>query len=282
MPPVIEFACPHCSRVTRVPPNLAGKQGRCSGCRKVIEVPAGLVPRESGRQTAATGDLQPWSGAENPAAVPRRRPSDQQPVPERASRRAPPPLNDEESSSAPQADAVLPCPACGEDIPRLASECPECGSTVDAPLGEALGESTGKLPPPSPEVLAAMRERSASSPASAGATAAGAAISLAGVTGALLLAGVPPLGAVIVGVAASTGVALGKRGVPWKVAAGVPLSLLMPVLGIALCLLGLRDARARRRGERLAQAGIAIGAVIFAANLAFFIVARTVLAPAPR
>jgi hypothetical protein len=35
----IEFECPHCARVTRVPADLAGKQGRCAGCRKILEVP---------------------------------------------------------------------------------------------------------------------------------------------------------------------------------------------------------------------------------------------------
>lgn len=35
----IEFECPHCRRVTRVPADLAGKQGRCAQCRKILEVP---------------------------------------------------------------------------------------------------------------------------------------------------------------------------------------------------------------------------------------------------
>jgi hypothetical protein len=40
VPPGIEFACPHCLRVSKVPASFAGKQGRCAGCKKVIEVPA--------------------------------------------------------------------------------------------------------------------------------------------------------------------------------------------------------------------------------------------------
>ncbi len=36
----IKFACPHCDRVVRVPAELAGKQGRCPGCRKGLEVPS--------------------------------------------------------------------------------------------------------------------------------------------------------------------------------------------------------------------------------------------------
>lgn len=47
MPPGIQFACPYCGRVTKVPVTLAGKQGRCAGCRKVLEVPTGVPP--SGR-----------------------------------------------------------------------------------------------------------------------------------------------------------------------------------------------------------------------------------------
>lgn len=35
----IEFACPHCEQVTTVPLELAGKEGRCPGCRAVILVP---------------------------------------------------------------------------------------------------------------------------------------------------------------------------------------------------------------------------------------------------
>lgn len=35
----IEFECPHCRRVTRVAAELAGKQGRCAQCRKILEVP---------------------------------------------------------------------------------------------------------------------------------------------------------------------------------------------------------------------------------------------------
>ena len=35
----IEFVCPHCLRPCKVPPELAGKQGRCPGCGKYLEVP---------------------------------------------------------------------------------------------------------------------------------------------------------------------------------------------------------------------------------------------------
>lgn len=35
----IEFACPKCARVARVPRELAGKQARCPGCKKVLEIP---------------------------------------------------------------------------------------------------------------------------------------------------------------------------------------------------------------------------------------------------
>lgn len=50
---VIKFRCPHCKETARVPSSLAGKQGKCKKCRKVIEVPTPVGM--SGRRPAATG-----------------------------------------------------------------------------------------------------------------------------------------------------------------------------------------------------------------------------------
>lgn len=80
MPAGIEFECPHCDRVTKVPVDLAGKQGRCPGCRKVFEVPAAdpAVLRRSAeeRQSAAerpapaasAGSRRPPASASRPPA----------------------------------------------------------------------------------------------------------------------------------------------------------------------------------------------------------------------
>ncbi|RMG08682.1 MAG: hypothetical protein D6731_21325 [Planctomycetota bacterium] len=49
----IKFLCPHCERVCRVPAALAGKQGRCPGCRKGLEVPvASTLASERRPETA--------------------------------------------------------------------------------------------------------------------------------------------------------------------------------------------------------------------------------------
>lgn len=39
MPAAIKFTCPHCERICKVPAELGGKQGRCPGCKKGLEVP---------------------------------------------------------------------------------------------------------------------------------------------------------------------------------------------------------------------------------------------------
>lgn len=58
MSEVVEFACPHCQRVSRVSAQLAGKQARCPGCRKVFEIP---------KPTSA----KPGKGEKKPEAQPR-------------------------------------------------------------------------------------------------------------------------------------------------------------------------------------------------------------------
>lgn len=57
------------------------------------------------------------------------------------------------------------------------------------------------------------------------------------------------------------------RRVPFKVWLGVLLSLPLPALGVALCVLGLRPARTRNAGERVAWTGIVIGSSIMLMNL---------------
>jgi len=35
----IEFTCPHCQRLVRTPPGMAGKKGKCPGCGRIVNVP---------------------------------------------------------------------------------------------------------------------------------------------------------------------------------------------------------------------------------------------------
>ncbi len=92
----IKFACPHCDRVCKVPPELAGKQGRCPGCRKGVEVPHASTVRESERHEPA-------------------RPSARAP--------AQPPARVTEAS----------CPACGAAAPLGTQDCPGCGAPLPSP-----------------------------------------------------------------------------------------------------------------------------------------------------
>lgn len=97
MPPAIKFACPNCQRICKVPAELAGKQGRCPGCRKGLEVPFASTLPPSERH-------------------PVQRPSEPE-VP-RAEPRAPEPRR---------------CPACQAEAPLDATVCPGCGQPLPAP-----------------------------------------------------------------------------------------------------------------------------------------------------
>ena len=48
---MIKFNCPHCGARLRVPDELAGKQGRCAGCQRAIDVPR---PPEIQAESAST------------------------------------------------------------------------------------------------------------------------------------------------------------------------------------------------------------------------------------
>ena len=47
MSDAITFVCPLCDKVSRVPIAFAGQQGRCPGCKGVIEVPGEPSPRKA-------------------------------------------------------------------------------------------------------------------------------------------------------------------------------------------------------------------------------------------
>ncbi len=59
------------------------------------------------------------------------------------------------------------------------------------------------------------------------------------------------------------------RKVPLRIWLGLPAAVVFPALGIALCVLGLRKARERGEGERMAKWGIGIGSAIMLLNLAY-------------
>lgn len=162
----IEFACPYCERITRVPATFAGKQGKCPGCQKVIEVPdpgqaqTQAFPPPSG-QAAAPPPL-PSSG--DAAAAPPPLPGVVAPGPVDASAAAAAIAAQLGAVGTPVA-AVAPggpvigtplpakagptraCPFCGEQILQAAKKCKFCGQFLDPSVqGMARARST-TLPP---------------------------------------------------------------------------------------------------------------------------------------
>ncbi|MCO5171835.1 MAG: hypothetical protein M9894_36510 [Planctomycetes bacterium] len=232
MPAGIEFECPHCGRLTRVPMTLAGKQGRCSGCRRVIEVPSGVPP--SGRTPDPEDGLLEVLDARRASERVARRTSERREQARRPSEAAGEVEADDarRRASARREQARRPSEAAGqvqaEDVLGPASERREqvrrpsevAGRVVaDGDVGDDDEGSTARI-----DLRAA------------------------------------PQGPVPFRV--------WSRQVPVKVWIGLPAAVIVPALGIVLCVLGLRQARAGGMGVRLAWAGISIGSVIMAYNLA--------------
>ncbi len=237
MPPAIEFACPHCGHVARVAPTLAGKQGRCASCRRVLEVPTGLETRPSGRATAAAGPLLPYSGAENPAAVPRT--SKRVPAVEpRESKRVP-----VRSSGAGKVEPAAPKV---EELP------------LPGELDEPPDDSTAKIEPPAPPPP----------PVPPWGKAAGAAAAVLLVAAVAALAGVPRFDAMVLGLslAPAAFVAVGWRGPPWPLIVGVGLSVLAPPIGVAVCLFNRRQAK-EAGCEGIVKLAMVLGGSVMALNL---------------
>ena len=95
----IKFACPYCDAIARVPAKLAGKQGMCPTCEKVIE-----VPRPEGEEE--TRELSPAAAGN---------------LPKKAKPAAPTPL---------QAKATQVCAFCAEAFPADADKCKFCGEGI--------------------------------------------------------------------------------------------------------------------------------------------------------
>lgn len=237
VPAGIEFACPHCQRVTKVPVTLAGKQGRCAGCRKVIEVPAGVpasgrtpdpeegllevLDRASGRvrrPSDRVAGLEPARRSERVPAAPRN--SGQGAVPARSGQGAVPAKSGQGAVPPKSGQGAVPLP--GED------------GLDDVPSADDDEASTARVAAPTP----------------------------------------PDPRRVPFFVWA--------RRVPLLIWIGLPASFPLPAIGVGLCVLGLRQAKQRGEGVRMAWWGIGIGSAIMILNLAY--VAHHVLfraGPAP-
>lgn len=166
----IKFLCPHCDRVCRVPAELAGKQGRCPGCQKGLEVPTestlqskrksslGEVDagRSSARSSRASGTSKRRSARKSrlPSDIGNRdsgRTDSRQTDPSRAGRisdTGPPedhlvevnadgsplqsPLKEEakEEEELSEAEKFRNCVHCARSIPYLATACEHCGGDV--------------------------------------------------------------------------------------------------------------------------------------------------------
>jgi len=115
----IKFSCPYCRRVCKVPAELAGKQGRCPGCRKGLEVPlattlsaegqvTGRLPRASERGSRVAGLLS-GALASEPAGDGQAHASARVPA-------AGPPCPHCQAPLAADEDPTE-CAVCGEDLP---------------------------------------------------------------------------------------------------------------------------------------------------------------------
>ncbi len=148
----IEFQCPYCERVSKVPRSFAGKQGKCPGCLELLE-----VPDVDALEPSAPKEPEPVDpGAETAETViqPLPQPEDDQvdevedPVPsgpkagetigtpvgggsEQQVRITP---DSVERSAEQDRNDRRPCPNCGEAIKRVAKKCRFCGQFLDREL----------------------------------------------------------------------------------------------------------------------------------------------------
>ena len=166
MSAAIKFTCPHCERICKVPAELAGKQGRCPGCKKGLEVPLETAEHlRSGRlpqRTSGSGAVDSGrSGRTKARASSRqgkvegaRRTGKQGRVSERMERElgpmqeAAPPAEEagpgptrmdespEEEWDESETQALV-CPACKLEVLAGASVCPYCKYQLRKERGSA-------------------------------------------------------------------------------------------------------------------------------------------------
>lgn len=250
MPAGIEFACPHCQRVTKVPVTLAGKQGRCAGCRKVLEVPSG-VPTPGRTPDPDEGLLEVLEARR--ASERLRRPSDRVPglEPARPSQRVPRRSGQGRVPAADDPDAPDDAPddAPGDDVPRRSGRGRvRAADDPDDPDVPPRRSDQGRVQPASDPVR--LDEPGPDEDDDPGST-----------TG---LAAPPPPPA-----KGQEPFLVWAVRVPKKVWIGLFLSVPFPALGVGLCVLGLRQAKERGDGVRLAWSGIVTGSTILLLNLAY-------------
>lgn len=68
MSEAIKFTCPHCERICKVPAELGGKQGRCPGCKKGLEVPTETPEHLLSGRLSSPADLGPPPSEVRPEA----------------------------------------------------------------------------------------------------------------------------------------------------------------------------------------------------------------------
>lgn len=114
----IDFACPYCERQSSVPASFAGKQGKCPGCQRIIQVPDPAEDAAGGAPTL----IEPAPLA--PTVV--------EPAPLVGKAPAEPPAGDLvfDVSPRPRAAGQRPCPACGERLEVGATRCRHCGEVL--------------------------------------------------------------------------------------------------------------------------------------------------------
>lgn len=193
--------------------SLAGKQGRCAGCRKVLEVPV-QGPSSGRTPDPEEGLLEVLDARRASERLPTKTPS------ERVSSK-------KLSTRLENADDVV--------IKRPSDRvgaAPGPRDEAQAPTSRGAPRSDGDAAPVADDD---------------GAT-----------TSLHLIQPSPP---------APLPFSMWVRRVPIKVWLGVTASLPLPALGVALCVLGLRSARERNAGERVAWTGIVIGGSIMLMNL---------------
>ena len=154
----IEFQCPYCERVSKVPRSFAGKQGKCPGCLELLEVPDvdALDPKPAAAADSAESAPDPDTAETviQPLPLPEGEAEDEstnEPVDpatfgpkageavgtlvgggsDRQVRITP----DTVGRSAEQdREDRHPCPSCGEAIKRVAKKCRFCGQFLDREL----------------------------------------------------------------------------------------------------------------------------------------------------